>query len=216
MNWQSMYIGYSPGVTGSYTQSAGQVFVNNNLIVGNCVTNGPETVGTVVLSGGALYVTNSTHTAALVVCNGTFVLSNGATLVADNLIITNACARFENNGGTLTVSNMMLDPNLDSDGDGVSNGAEATAGTDPLNAASYFHMLGVTRSGNDMKVTWTTVGGHSYYLQSSTNSAALTGAGFTNVAQIGPVSGTGDEIYTYTHVNGGTNQTRYYRVKLGP
>jgi hypothetical protein len=215
--WENMNIGYN--ATGTYLQSGGQTVVNKSVIVGNCVTNGSGAVGSVTLSGGALYVTNSTHTAVLVVQNGTFVLGSGATLVADNLVVTNACAQFQNNGGTLVVNpgNIMLDPNLDADGDGVSNGAEAAAGTDPLNPASYFHILGITRSGNDVLASWTTAGGHYYYLQACTNQTKVASSSFVNVSPlIGPINGTGDGTTSYLMVGGATNSVVLYRIKLGP
>ncbi len=214
VTFAAINIGVSPGCTGTYEQSGMQVFVNNQMTVGNCVTNGVETMGMVTMSGGALYVTNSTHTAALVVRNGTFALNPGATLVADNLIITNACARFENNGGTLIVNpaNIILSPNLDADGDGVSNGAEQAAGTDPLNPSSYFHILSATQSGKDAVLTWVSVTGKSYYVQACTNAAQMKSANFANVSPSVPAGNSGTT--TYTVPRGATNPAVFYRIML--
>jgi hypothetical protein len=127
-----MFVGYTPGFTGTYTQSGGTMTVTTNLIVGDCASNA---VGVATLSGSAiLYVTNDSHTAALIVRDGTFTM-NGGTLVVDTLVVTNPCAHFVHNGGTLIYSQLILDPNLDADGDGVSNGLEQSLGMDPLNAS---------------------------------------------------------------------------------
>lgn len=54
----------------------------------------------------------------------------------------------------------------DSDGDGLSDAAEARAGTDPNSAASAFRILGSPRRvGNGWEVRWSSVSGKSYRLQ---------------------------------------------------
>jgi hypothetical protein len=116
----SMYDGYQPGYSGTYTQLAGSMVVSSNLIVGDdCPAGTNGAIGTVTLSGGALYVTNATHTSVLDVRNGTFTLGSGATLVVDNLVLTNACGYFTNNGGVLLsgtgfhTGNLLLNPGAD-------------------------------------------------------------------------------------------------------
>jgi hypothetical protein len=128
-NIGTLFVGYTAGFTGSFTQSGGLVKVTTNLFVGDWASGAR---GVCVLDGGTLCVTNVAHTAALVVRNGTFQVDAGATLLADNIIVTNAGAHFFKNGGTVVAGNVLLDPALDADGDGLPNGWEQAHGLDPL------------------------------------------------------------------------------------
>jgi ELWxxDGT repeat protein len=133
-----VYVGYTPGFTGWFNQGGGSLIVTTNLVVGDfsggdCSSNA---IGLARMTDGTCYVTNASSTAILEVRNGTFTLSGG-TLVVDQLIVTNPCARFIHTGGTLLQNHPpILDPNGDADGDGYSNAAEIAAGTDPLNPYS--------------------------------------------------------------------------------
>ena len=213
----SMYVGYTAGNIGTFTQAASSsvVVITDQMILGNgdCA-NGAR--GNVTLSGGTLYVTNETHTANLDVRNGTFTLGAGAILVVDNLILTNACGHFiKQPGGILITNNApQLSPNYDADGDGQSNAAEALAGTDPLNPSSAFQMTSVMKTnGNSIRVDWTTVGGRSYVVQA--NDKLGTGT-FHDLSQPIFVSGTVEGVTNYVHTNGATNSPGFYRVRLGP
>jgi hypothetical protein len=62
--------------------------------------------------------------------------------------------------------NTAVLPDEDADSDGVSNLQEFLAGTNPTNSASAFRFLGATKTNNDIRLDWTTVGGHNYVLQS--------------------------------------------------
>ena len=93
-----LLLGNNAGSRGALTILGGSVSVYNFMEIGNLFGAQP---GTVLLRGGALYVTNATGTAQLNLNNGTLVLSNGATLVADTY--TNLSATFTNVGGTFTL-----------------------------------------------------------------------------------------------------------------
>lgn len=226
-NWGAVYLGYSPGYTGTYVQAGGLMTVANNMVIGdNCAQGNGSVYGSVMLLGGTLCVTNATHTAWLDVRNGQFLLGSNATLIVDNLIVTNSCGQFINSGGTLIMTNNppILSPDMDADGDGQSNGNEALAGTDPLDPTSYFHILSTTLTnstglsqGNpkDIRIDWTSVGQHSYVVQTNSN---LTSSAFYDLSPVltntNPATIPGTN--TYIHIGGATNATRYYRLRLGP
>lgn len=213
----SMYVGYSAGKLGTFTQAAGSsvVIITGQMILGNGDgLNGAR--GDVLLSGGTLYVTNATHTANLDVRNGTFTLGAGATLVVDNLILTNAYGHFVKLPGGILITNHapQLSPGLDADGDGQSNAAEAMGGTDPLSPSSTFQMTSLVKTnGNSIRVDWTTVGGHSYVVQTNGN---VRGGTFRDLSLPIAVPGTAEGTTNYIHPNGATNSATFYRVRLGP
>jgi hypothetical protein len=116
----------------------------------------------------------------------------------------------------------------DFDGDGASNTNEYLAGTVPTNSVSRFRVTSIVRSGvgsNDVSLTWTTVGGHSYGVQ--TNNPSATGDytnNFSDVSGIIVAPGVGESTLSYTEggVITNTPQTgqgrpvRYYRVRQIP
>jgi hypothetical protein len=102
--------------------------------------------------------------------------------------------------------------NADGDGDGASNLAEFRAGTNPTNGASAFRMLGATITGDDVRVDWSTVGGHSYVVESS----AAVESNFVNLSPVISVGGTAEGATNYVNIGGATNASRYYRVRLTP
>lgn len=213
----SMYVGYSAGKIGTFTQAANSsvVTITSQMLLGNGDgSNGAQ--GNVLLSGGTLYVTNATHTANLDVRNGTFTLGAGATLVADNLIVTNAYGHFVKLPGGILITNRapQLSPSLDADGDGQSNATEALGGTDPLSPSSTFQVTSLVKTnGNSIRVDWTTVGGHSYVVQTNGNPRSGT---FRDLGPPISVPGTAEGTTNYIHTNGATNSATFYRVRLGP
>jgi uncharacterized repeat protein (TIGR01451 family) len=168
-----------------------------------------------VTDGGILIVTNLTHTAVLDVHGGTLAMKD-ATVIVDKLIVTNACARVSRVGGTLLYNQLVLDPALDADGDGQSNENELLAGTDPLSADSAFRILSAVRTNNDVRVEWTTVGGHSYVMQAATNLAGTATTNFFDLSPVISVGGTNAGTTNFVHAAGGTDAARYYRVRLAP
>jgi hypothetical protein len=107
----AMYVGST--ADGTYNQSGGSMTMLSNLMVGAvCPASPQDAIGTVDVSGGWLFITNATHTAILDVRNGTFTLEPGAVLVVDNLVATNACGHFINNGGVILAGNAYYTDNL--------------------------------------------------------------------------------------------------------
>jgi T5SS/PEP-CTERM-associated repeat protein len=107
----------------------------------------------------------------------------------------------------------------DTDGDGQINAAEYLFGTVPTNSASVCRIIAIVKQGNDLRVTWTTVGGKKYQPQAGNGG---NGGNFTtgNFADIGPLitmpSG-GESTTNYVDIGGATNSpARYYRVRPVP
>src|SRR5262249_2589193 len=99
------------------------------------------------------------------------------------------------------------------DNTGQSNATKLAAGLDPFDPTSIFAVTSVTFANPaDAVIEWTTQGGHTYVVQSSTN---LT-AGFQDLSPVIPASGPGAGTGAYLHAGGATGGRRFYRVRLGP
>ena len=190
------------------------------------------------LDSGSMIVTNASANATFEVRNGKLIL-NGGVLQVDRFVMTNACAQFIRTGGTLIYGTAVLDPNRDDDGDGVPNGwelshgrdplnaadvnadtdgdgqtdlAEFQAGTDPTNSASAFRIVAIAPDGDDIMITWTTVGGKKYAVQFA--DGAYTN-GFTEFEPIIIAPGTGESTFSVIDPGAVTNgASRFYRVRL--
>jgi T5SS/PEP-CTERM-associated repeat protein len=195
---------------GSLSLSGGSLRADQ-LMVGDCTHN---VLGTVTMFNSTMSVTNATHTAVLDVRGGTF-MQTGGSLVVDKLILTNNCGHFTRQGGTLSYRQLLIDPSMDTDGDGQSNRDESLSGTDPLSASSVFRVLSAVKTGNDIRVTWTTVGGHRYSVQVSTNLSGIP-AHFADISGVIDVGGQDEGTYTYRDIGAAANPRRYYRVQLLP
>ena len=68
-------------------------------------------------------------------------------------------------GGALGDGPVSGDDNDDNDGDGMSNDAEALAGTDPEDPNSLLKINSVVRDADAMSITWTSVSGKVYRLE---------------------------------------------------
>lgn len=113
--------------------------------------------------------------------------------------------------------NSAADATLDLDGDGASNAHEFRAGTIPNNPASVFRIVSLQREAGNLRVTWNTVGGKSYRVQ--TNALPASGSLTTNFADFGPlitVPGAGESTTNILDTGAATNaRAHYYRVRLG-
>ncbi len=109
-----------------------------------------------------------------------------------------------------SASVLVLNGTADQDGDGQSNGAEYTAGTNPLSATSLLKATATSVIGNDANVTVATVSGKTYQLETSTTLGTLS---WSNVGT--PVTATGPTT-VFTHTAGAGNPKRFYRVRVVP
>jgi hypothetical protein len=76
-----------------------------------------------------------------------------------------------------------------------------------------FEITGVVQTnGNDIRVDWTTVGGHSYVVQTNSNLGSGT---FQDLSLPMVVPGTAAGTTNYVNTNGATDGTKFYRVRLG-
>jgi hypothetical protein len=98
----------------------------------------------------------------------------------------------------------------DEDGDGQSNSAEQSAGTNPLDAASALKATAISRSGNDITVTIATVSGKTYQLETSTT---LLPDSWQNAGA--PVQATGASTQ-FPHPGGAADTKRFYRARALP
>lgn len=99
--------------------------------------------------------------------------------------------------------------NDDVDGDGQSNAFEWLVGTNPSSGTSRFAATIAQRSASEFSLTWPSVPGRSYTIQSS---QSLAGA-WQNLAF---VSGAADPAKFTSHTIGKTSGVMFYRVALDP
>jgi len=124
--------------------------------------------------------------------NGTLIL-NGGILQADTLVITNSCASFVHNGGTLIVGNVVVDPNA-------------------------FRITSIAQEGNDLRVTWLMGPGQTNTLQAASG-AAGGGYGTNGFSDIFVVTNnaTAGTLTNFLDVGAATNfPSRFYRARLAP
>ena len=133
-------------------------------------------------------------------------LSYGTVIYAQVSQLNNA--GIEGPFSTASTAIEVLDPAADRDGDGQSNAAEQSAGTNPLDATSVLKATAISRSGNDIIITVATVIGKTYQLETSTTLAPLSWSA---------VGGTVPAIATstnFTHTNGAGDTRRFYRARV--
>ncbi|MEI8341411.1 MAG: hypothetical protein WCH43_07765, partial [Verrucomicrobiota bacterium] len=114
-------------------------------------------------------------------------------------------------GSVASHSLNILDPNGDADGDGMSNVAEDIAGTNPLDSASVFRVATISRSGGSVVISWSSVTGKTYVVQTTTS---LSSPGSWTDLSGSSTPGTGGNV-SYTD-NNATGTSRFYRVRIAP
>ncbi len=107
--------------------------------------------------------------------------------------------------------NNPADAAADADSDGLSNLQEYLAGTDPRNPASLFRINSITRSGDDFNITFSTVFGKRYRVQSLLD---LPASAWLTLQE--DIKGTGLPV-SITDFNAGLSAPRrFYRVQVVP
>ena len=127
----------------------------------------------------------------------------GQTLYARVAAINNV--GIEGAFGGISAGTLLLDPAADNDSDGMSNGDEAIAGTNPLDANSSLRILSLT-GGN--LLTWSSISGKTYRVLGTTEVA-------TNFTPISGVITAATATANFLDL-GATNSHRFYRVNVLP
>jgi hypothetical protein len=107
-----------------------------------------------------------------------------------------------------TSSLMLLAAEEDQDSDGESNADEAAAGTNPFLASSVFRVSGIARAGGSIEVSFPSVAGKTYQLETSTD---LTVGSWSDAGE--PFVAEGAST-TLAHVPGSGDGRRFYRVRV--
>ncbi|HTS19719.1 MAG TPA: Ig-like domain-containing protein [Verrucomicrobiae bacterium] len=121
-------------------------------------------------------------------------------------------------------TNLAVCPQASGDADplgkGMSNTNQFLAGLNPTNPASLFRITSIANGTADVRVAWTTAGGHTNIVQ--VTGGNVTGGYATNSFADIPASltilpGSGDLSTNYVDSGAATNvPSRYYRVRLVP
>lgn len=106
----------------------------------------------------------------------------GQTLYASVRAVSSAGIGSNGAASSASMPVVLLDAAGDEDGDGMENGAENSAGTDPLDNLSLFEVIGVERNGGGIEVRFSTIPGKSYQLECSQNLSSWTPVGTPQLA----------------------------------
>ncbi len=193
----------TPPPTPATPVAAAYVVGTNVTFSWNSVTDSEGGIsGYHVISGttpGGSNVFNGMVTTTNQISSGGF----GQTLYARVAAINNA--GIAGSFSAVTAGTILLDPDADADSDGLSNGAEVIAGTNPLDVSSVLRILSLS-TGN--LLTWSSVSGKTYQVEVATNLLM----GFVPLS--GAVNAT---MTTATYLDpAATNAARWYRVKVAP
>lgn len=151
-------------------------------------------------NGGGTVIYTGTVTSPTVTVTGAY----GQTLYAKVTQI-NAAGISGNSASQSAAGTMLLDPNGDYNGTGLTNEQQDWAGFNPLITNYYFHITSISQVPTGQQITWTSIPGRSYVVQASSSSPT---SGFTTMPGTVTAAGTSSS-YIDTTPNG---TTKFYRV----
>ena len=156
------------------------------------VSTAPNGGGTVVFSG-------TTPTNSITV-TGTYGQTLYATVTTINNAGINSTSATAGAAGTI-----LLDPNGDANGSGLTNSQQDAAGFNPLDHLHYFHIASIASvSGSGTQIMWDSVAGRNYQVQFSPDLVS----GYTALS--GTITATGTCSYYMDTSASGTK--KFYRV----
>lgn len=161
------------------------------------VSTGPGGGGSVIFDG-IVNGTTKTITAAF-----------DQTLFASIRAVNNA--GIESSASNSATGTLVLDPAADRDGDGARNDAEDLAQTNPLDPASTFRIVSVTRpNSTSAQLTWSSVAGVKYEVLASSDLASA----FTVISGPAPITASSP---TTVWLDGASGPgARFYKVRIVP
>jgi hypothetical protein len=123
----------------------------------------PRYLLTVTRSNGQVTTHETTATSFVVtgIPSGVTATATVTTLNPNNTAVASTAT--SSSGQTLSITSAG-----DDDVDGMSNAAEITAGTNPLDASSIFKVNSILMQGGNVTLTWQAVSGRTYKVESST------------------------------------------------
>lgn len=184
-------------------------------VIGNQVTFNWNAASDVEGGVAGYYLQIGTTPGGYDVFNGS-VATNSKTVTAAYGTTLYARVQQINNAGiygsysSASAGVLVLNPASDADGDGQSNAAEFTAGTNPLSAISVLKTTAIGVVAGDVNVTAATVSGKTYQLETSTS---LGTQSWTSIGA--PVIATGPSTI-FTHTGGAGDVKRFYRARVVP
>ncbi len=203
---------------------------------GTAVTNGQQFVVGDGVDAATFHLLGGTHSFA----NG-LEISNNATLtgcgtISGSVLVDAGGTVLTDCGGTLTFTGAVTNngtmhaisgTTLEFYGPVVNNGRvdvidghiifhDTFTNNGTFADAYYFRVVSITPQADDIKITWTTIGGDSYVVQ--TNAPPLVGSYTNNFTDLSPtivIPGLSLGTTNYLDVGGATNRpARYYRIHL--
>ncbi len=201
--------------------SAGRVFLNAGVLnsAGTAVTNGQQFVVGNGMASATFHLLGGVHSFN----NGLRIRTNsfltGCGTITDTVVVdaggsvTNNGILHAQNGSVLEAYGRVINNGIIDLMDGTTNFHSTFINNGTIVNASYFHVATITQEGNNMRVSWPSVGGRSYVVEVADD----LGGGFTDPSPAIVVPGTSLSTTNYLDFGGATNApSRFYRVRLVP